>query len=1132
MKQSFLNRLLATALLMTGSTQAATITDTDPAEGGIGYAHTVILDVNDEGSVSNHVGAWSWQDSTQFGNPGQGTEPVGWTHTSKWVALTLDKATVFTLTMSRDANVPWPSQTEPERKADTTSMFPSFTLWKGWQNDGNGLHIYNNRGPISWAPSLTYINHFDNSTNETVTRTWVLEAGNYTLALGSHAPATNTNRQGFKAEFKTRPLANVDPEPLAGGIGYAWTLVAGASETGSFSDHVGAWSWEDNSLFSPGQPSVGWTHTSRWLALKLSSEVFFALTMERDAEVPWPTEGNLERKADVSSMFPSMTLYRGWDNDGGDHHTYNNRGNIAWAEDVRYMDHVDNSTQTKITRVWRLPAGEYSIAMGSNAPANNTLRQGFKATYKTSAASNIIAGDPAAGGIGYAHAISVGRGDSGSFSNHVGAWSWEDNSLFNAEAGDAPVGWTHTSRWLALHVKELVTINITMSQDANVPWPSEGTPDRKADTTSMFPSFTLWRGWDNDGTDSHSYNNRGNVSWAEGISYLDHYDNSSQATITRSYTLQPGYYTFALGSNAPANNANRQGFRFSWTTSGATLIGPAITQQPKGAELIEGKKTSLAVKATGPDLSYQWYLNGKAILGAKEPTVTLDGLTLADTGNYTVEVRNSAGWITSTIATLSIIAAPVVDDFDIPDLTIGQFIEVPITASHNPQRFTVKGLPRGLVFDSKLSVIKGRPLVVSDVVAVEITASNKAGQSEKQTDTFAVVALPVGVTGQFTGTIARSTAINGLLGGSIRLQVTPTGGLTGTLALASKVHKVAALLDTSLVTPETSFVVNRPGQPALTITLQVNATAKAIYGEVTDGIETLPFIARQPLTPAGAYAGDYTFAMLPEGPDLNNDWVPQGASIGAFKLATTGSAKGVIILADKSKITFGSALEQNGHLTVFNVLYKGTGSLLGSLSIDAPIGSGEEASTTGNLSVSDLSWFKGARAKDRVYSEGFGPLPLHVFGRKFSATELPLDVETGSVNASISFANGGVPDPETRVNLPELEITNKGVKITGANPGKVKLSFSPISLGKFTAGTTGSFKGSFELSDVDASVPTGKLFKRVVSFQGMIVDDGRGLKGYGFFLLPQMPTETPRTTLKTSPILSGNVLLEAKASAE
>jgi len=53
-----------------------------------------------------------------------------------------------------------------------------------------------------------------------------------------------------------------------------------------------------------------------------------------------------------------MTIYRGWDNDGDDHHTYNNRGNIDWAEDLTYVDHYDNSTLETFTRTWFLRRGE------------------------------------------------------------------------------------------------------------------------------------------------------------------------------------------------------------------------------------------------------------------------------------------------------------------------------------------------------------------------------------------------------------------------------------------------------------------------------------------------------------------------------------------------------------------------------------------------------------------------------------------------------------------------------------------------------------------------------------------------------------------------------------------------------
>jgi hypothetical protein len=1134
----------------------------DPASGGIGYAHQLTLEGKSAGSFSGHVGAWSWEDNNLFN---AGEPPVGWTHTSNWLALRVQQDMHVVITMSRDANVPWAAAPEElNGKADTTSMFPSFTIWNNWDNDGDDNHSYNNRGNVDWAEDLVYKDHVDNSTEETITRTYFLRAGDYTMALGSNAPATNPNRQGYQISFATTPILATDP--AAGGIGYAYTIIAGANETGSFSSHVGAWSWEDNALFgNPGQGTlpVGWTHTSNWAAVKLTQEVFFSITLERDTNVPWaqaPEE--LNGKADTSSMFPSLTLFRGWDNDVapasfrtrpdivaawaeyggvpadlGDHHTYNNRGAVDWAEDIRYLDHVDNSTAEKITRTWRLPAGEYTFAIGSNAAATNPNRQGYKATFSTHTATVVQNADPVAGGIGYAHLASVGRGDSGSFSNHVGAWSWEDNSLFGNDGQDpTPVGWTHTSRWLAMHVKDHLTLNITMSRDATVPWQAAPTElNGKADTAAMYPSFTVYRGWDNDGTDSHTYNNRGNVSWAEDISYLDHFDNSTAETITRTYTLAPGYYTFALGSNAsstvidpetgdPVLNTNRQGFSFAWTTGAPALVGPVITQQPKGAAILATKDASFSVKAAGPGLSYQWFLNGTPVEGpsAKTATLKVSNADLDDAGAYTCTVRNTAGWATSQPVMLVVIAKPVVNPFNIPNLIVGQPFELQLSATNQPTSFAVKGLPKGLTLNSKTGLISGRPQEIKPVFTAEIIATNKAGPSAKATDTFAVNGLLTGLSSSYSAPLGRSFSLNKLLGGCVKFQVTGLGTLTGTVTLGRAAPlRVASPLDTSKASPTAHFHIERRGQPELHIELTLDEASKMIFGEISDGLETLPFVARQPLTPVGTHAGDYTMALSLNAADLGDETIPQGHSVGGLKISATGTATGVILLADNTQVTFGGYLEQEGKVTLYSVLYKGAGSVLGLLSID---------SSNGDLSMSEVSWFKDAIAKDLVYDGGFGPLDLLTLGRKYSipsATELPLGADAGAGNAAISFAHGGAPQPATRLNTSAIQIEATKVTITTPNPGNVKMTIDAGKVGKpFVPGTTGSFKGSFELTDSDTSVTPAKNLLRKAEFKGMIVDDGIEQKGYGFFILPKMPTASPRTTLKTAPRLSGSVLLE------
>lgn len=178
------------------------ITSTPPAA-GIPYRHTVTLGVEDNASTSRHVGAWSWEDNSLF-NAAAGEEPVGWTHTSDWVALTLTANTTFTLRMERQEGIAAPTPANPANIAGTSSMFPSFTLYSGWDQDGAQDHTYNNRGIIAWS-DIAYLSHRDNSTESFAENTWSLPAGNYSIALGSNAPATNPNRQGYLVSFTTVP---------------------------------------------------------------------------------------------------------------------------------------------------------------------------------------------------------------------------------------------------------------------------------------------------------------------------------------------------------------------------------------------------------------------------------------------------------------------------------------------------------------------------------------------------------------------------------------------------------------------------------------------------------------------------------------------------------------------------------------------------------------------------------------------------------------------------------------------------------------------------------------------------------------------------------------------------------------
>ena len=188
------------------------------------------------------------------------------------------------------------------------------------------------------------------------------------------------------------PGATLSPvafDPI--GIPYAWDLaLSDFDQAQTLPDHVGAWSWDEDGF---PDTAKGWTHTSKWVKLDLTQPARFTLQLESLAGVPWPGAGEPDRLAGTN-LFPSFSLYRGWDTDAGvtldQDHTFNNRGNIEWAEDVTYLDHIDNSSAHGVSRTWVLPAGRYTINLGGNSPATVAEgRQGYRATFTTTPAPTL-----------------------------------------------------------------------------------------------------------------------------------------------------------------------------------------------------------------------------------------------------------------------------------------------------------------------------------------------------------------------------------------------------------------------------------------------------------------------------------------------------------------------------------------------------------------------------------------------------------------------------------------------------------------------------------------------------------------------------------------------------------------------
>lgn len=85
---------------------------------------------------------------------------------------------------------------------------------------------------------------------------------------------------------------------------------------------------------------------------------------------------------------------------------------------------------------------------------------------------------------------------------------------------------------------------------------------------------------------------------------------------------------------------------------------PSITQQPQNIIGLVDGRASITVAATGPAtggvLNYSWRKEGIDMPGEDGPELTIDPLTLADSGQYQCVVSNACGEVISIAATLTV----------------------------------------------------------------------------------------------------------------------------------------------------------------------------------------------------------------------------------------------------------------------------------------------------------------------------------------------------------------------------------------------------------------------------------------------------------------------------------------------
>jgi hypothetical protein len=90
------------------------------------------------------------------------------------------------------------------------------------------------------------------------------------------------------------------------------------------------------------------------------------------------------------------------------------------------------------------------------------------------------------------------------------------------------------------------------------------------------------------------------------------------------------------------------------TTVDTRAVG--ITSQPQSQTINAGANATFTVVAAGvPSFSYQWQFNGQNIGNATNATLTLNSVTAANSGGYSVVVSNPYGSVTSATASLAVL---------------------------------------------------------------------------------------------------------------------------------------------------------------------------------------------------------------------------------------------------------------------------------------------------------------------------------------------------------------------------------------------------------------------------------------------------------------------------------------------
>ncbi len=144
---------------------------------------------------------------------------------------------------------------------------------------------------------------------------------------------------------------------------------------------------------------------------------------------------------------------------------------------------------------------------------------------------------------------------------------------------------------------------------------------------------------------------------------LYHYTTQTNQVPETNSTVDIGYHYVATDTNGIPLDSNGDGIPDyvedangdGIVDNGETNWGLAILTQPVSQTVPQGTNVTFSANVQGvAPLNLQWYLNGTALGGATNSSITISNVQVANEGNYQLVVTNFTGSLTSSVATLTL----------------------------------------------------------------------------------------------------------------------------------------------------------------------------------------------------------------------------------------------------------------------------------------------------------------------------------------------------------------------------------------------------------------------------------------------------------------------------------------------